>query len=142
MKLRKNIIIITLAATASLFLYKKVTVHTEVNTSPNNIKEIKPRVSDYKVNKKMLVRIPSESGIKAYELEFSLYAENILTKNEIEKMGTQFDNIVSVAIATSDTDTPMAKKGQKKISNNMISILNDFLTHGEVLSVSYAGSIL
>ena len=96
----------------------------------------------YKVNKKLLVRLPADGRLKAFELDFLLYTENRKTKNEIENMGTQFESIVSVALATSNTDTPMEKKGQKKVTSNMVSILNDFLTHGEVLSVSYIGGAL
>ena len=127
---------------AGLFMYRSLNTHKETNNVPNQVVEVKPRTSNHISEKKLLVRLNSNKGIKAYELDFKLYCSNNLVKQEIDSMGSQFENMISMTFSSNTSDTVLSKKGQNKMGKELQLFINDFLTQGEVLSVTYIGAKL
>lgn len=138
----KPILILTLMASLGVFMYRSLNTHKQSNVKPNQVLEAKPKTSDYISEKNLLVRLNSDKGIKAYELDFKLYSSNSNVKTEIDNMGSQFENMISMTFSSSTSDTLLSKKGQNKVGRELQLFMNDFLTQGEVLSVTYIGAKL
>ena len=123
-------------------MYRALNTHKESNVKPNQVVEFKPQTSKHVSKKKLLVRLNTNKGIKAYELDFKVYANNSRVKNEIDSMGSRFENMISMTFASNTSDTLLSKKGQNKMGKELQLFMNDFLTQGEVLSVTYIGAKL